>query len=433
MLRKMPLTLAVIAIMFIFSGIRGDETEDEKLVKELEDSLVKLVEKVSPAFVNFQAGSGVCISPDGYVLTNHHVAGRSMNWTVGMPGGPTGKRYKAKMVWLDPFGDICLLKIDNKGKEMPYVPLGDSDSAKVGQFAIALGTPFMTAREDSQPTVTFGIISAVHRNMGNYSDCIQTDARVNPGNSGGPLIGMDGKLLGINGQIRVRFPYRVNTGIGLAVPTHQIKRFIEKYKNVPDGTTVYHGTINGLQLANNPKAVATVEKVEGGSTADKAGFKVGDIILSVDKYDIPSAPRFWGAILAYPEGWQVKVKVQRGTQTVELDVTLDKYAPRGMVPAQQPAPRTDAYMGVLFNPEPVNGGCQVQQVVEGSPAEKAGLQPGDIIIEADEKKIDGPQAMLDFLATKKPGDKIKLKLLREGKDQMELELELGKRPQQPQR
>ncbi|MCX7703974.1 MAG: serine protease, partial [Planctomycetota bacterium] len=144
-MKKFSVLIVVFAIVLLLSGsIRSDEAEEQRLVEELQDALVKLVEKVSPAFVNFQAGSGVCISEDGLVLTNHHVAGRSMNWTVGMPGGPMGKRYKAKMLWMDPFGDICLLRIETKGEKMPFVPLGDSDSVKVGQFAIALGTPFMT-------------------------------------------------------------------------------------------------------------------------------------------------------------------------------------------------------------------------------------------------------------------------------------------------
>ncbi|MCX7702761.1 MAG: PDZ domain-containing protein, partial [Planctomycetota bacterium] len=215
--------------------------------------------------------------------------------------------------------------------------------------------------------------------------------------------------------------------IGLAVSVNQIKRFIERFKNAPEGTIVSHGTIQGLHLSNNPKILATVEKVDPNSTAEKAGFKVGDIITKLDEYEIPSAPRFWGALLAYPEGWQVKIEVRRAQETLRLTAVLDRYGPA----AGPAAPRTDAYMGVLFNPEPVNGGCQIQQIVQGSPADKAGLKVGDVIIEAEGKKIDGPQAMLDLLATKKPGDKLKLKLLRDGKE-MELEMELGRRPQPPQ-
>jgi len=423
-MRRIYMATAVLLILLLsFSSGRGEQSDDLKIVEKLQDSLVKLLARVTPAFVNFGIGSGVCISEDGLVLTNNHVAGRSLKWTVRMPGGPVGKRFKAKVLWRDAYGDIALLKIDNKGQKLPFVPLGDSENLRVGQFVVALGTPFMTAREDSQPTVTFGIVSAVRRNMGNYSDCIMTDARVNPGNSGGPLIGMDGKLLGINGQIRVRFPYRVNTGIGLAVPVHQIKRFIEKFKGVEDGRFVAHGTIKGLHLRRDPKVLATVEKVDKGSAAEKAGFQPGDMVLSVDGCKIESYVRFWGVVNAYPEGWTIKVKVQRGAETIELKVTLQRN--ERTLPRRRPS--TNAYMGVRLAQAPVKGGCKIDEVIKGGPADKAGLKDGDIIIEADGKKIDGPDALRRILAKKKPGDVLKLKILR-GDKKKDIELRLGRRP-----
>jgi serine protease Do len=156
-------------------------------VLRLEEQLVEVVRKVSPTFVVIGGGSGVVISPDGWMLTNHHVAGDrpvGADWTVKLP---SGKIYDAKLVGTDPTGDISLLKIAVKeGEALPYVEFGDSDSCRVGQWVVALGNPFGFAK-DSKPTVTFGLISAFHRYRGTYGDAIQTDAPINSGNSGGPL------------------------------------------------------------------------------------------------------------------------------------------------------------------------------------------------------------------------------------------------------
>jgi len=432
-MRKLVLVCAVLASAALFA----DPASDLEKVKKLEDALVRVVTKASKAFVNFRLGSGVCISPDGLVVTNDHVARHSRNWTVFMPNEKTGRSFKAKILWRDPFGDIALLKLNTGGKKVPYVELGDSDTVKIGQFVFALGTPFQTANADNRPTVTLGIISANHRMMGNYTDCIQTDCPVNPGNSGGPLLDMNGRLLGINGQIRVRFPYRVNTGIGLSVPVNRIKRFIEAFRNVTDGRVVRHGTIKGLALKGAPgdfRAVLrakpeppVVTDVKAGSTAATAGFKKGDIILKIDDYKVVNNIRFWGRLWSYPAGWKVKITVLRGGKEAVLTVKLDplRIQRRRPGPFPQPPPSPTAFMGVVLT---VDGGkVKVARIKKGSPADKAGLKRGDAILKFDDEKLESVPHFMRLLSHKKPDDIVELEVERNGK-KLKVKVKLSKRP-----
>jgi len=187
--------------------------EDLEGIREIQKKLLAVCERVKPAYVFFGNGSGVCISADGWVLTNFHVSGDRNGQTVRMTGG---KRYTADVVGFDPNGDIALCKIKD-ARELPFCELGDSDQLQVGQYVIAVGNPFLLGSGSWEPSIAFGIVSALHRYMDNpgYFDAIQTDAQINPGNSGGPLITLDGKVVGINGRIDIkRFMNRVNTGIG---------------------------------------------------------------------------------------------------------------------------------------------------------------------------------------------------------------------------
>ena len=405
------------------AGAQEDPTE---YVRKVQDEIAGVVQRVSPAFVNFGGGSGIVISPDGLVLTNHHVAGRSDNWVVRVPGGPRGDRVDAKMMWKDPQGDICLLKLDTGGKQVPCVELGDSDKVLAGQFAIALGTPFLTA-ENAVPTVTLGVISAIHRNNNNiYCDAIQTDTPINPGNSGGPLLDLKGRLLGINGQIRMRFPTKVSTGIGFAVPINQIKRFLDAFKDVTDGRIVYHGQIQGLSLAaassSDPRVC--VRSVSPGSTADKAGIKEGDIITRLDEYPVFNQTRFYGAMGTYPEGAAVTVALLRAGEEVKLSVILGRAGSRAG-PAAGGNPR-DPFLGVIFSETPNSDGVELQDVVQGGPAASAGIKAGDVITEFDGKKVENTEDVRKILSAKKPGDKVKVKVLREG-ETLELEVTIEAR------
>ncbi|MFH1422808.1 MAG: trypsin-like peptidase domain-containing protein [Planctomycetota bacterium] len=421
---KTKYILCTILVILLFTGsvfAQDAKDSDIKKAKEFEKDFMELVKKCSPAFINFGGGSGVCISEDGLVLTNFHVAGGSKNWTVRMPGGARGIRYSAKILWGDKRGDICLLKIDNQGKKLPFLPLADSDSVKIGQLVFAMGTPFATAQEDSIPAISFGTVSAVHVYQDVYSDAIQTDAPVNPGNSGGPLIDLQGRVIGINGQIRVRFPYRVNTGIGLAISSNQIKNFMETYKSVDDGREVFHGTIRGLKFSEkseNGKG-ARIESVENNSSANRVGLKAGDLIVKVNDYEIFNTYRFYGVIGTYPEGTKIKVTVKREDKEIILESVLDNIN-------QETGNRPVAYLGVKFSNLADPDGVKIEEVIIDTPAAKSGMQANDIITHFDGEKANNPNDIRKIIVRKKPGDKVKVKILRDS-EELELEVTLAER------
>jgi S1-C subfamily serine protease len=380
--------------------------------------LAAAIRRVVPAYVFVGGGSGVAISPDGYVLTNDHVAGRAKIWKVRQPGG---KVYVADLVGTDPIGDVALLKMRGV-TNVSHVPLGDSDSVHVGQTVIAIGNPFMLGMSDDAPTVTTGVVSATNRFQGNYSDAIQTDAPINPGNSGGPLLTLDGKLVGINGRISTRFGTRSNTGIGYAISINQIKRFLPALKAAKGGR-VHHGTIRGLVLRPfNPNLggedKAIVGRVTAGSTADSAGFLPGDRILSVENYPIVNYARFAGVLGTYPSGATVNVQVQRAGEKVDLAVKLDVRPIPGPVDFGWTFEKTNAQS------IKENGGIKLKTVRAGGPADKAGLKAGDVIVEFNGLKLNDARNVVVLMRTGfEPGMKVKGKVWRRMADAAGQEVE----------
>jgi len=171
-------------------------------------------------------GSGFIISPDGYILTNDHVAGNATEITITMTNG---KHYNAKVVGTDPTSDICLLKVD--GNDLPYVALGNSDDIMIGEWVIALGNPFGLFEINDKPTVTVGVISATGMNLEPlnnryYLNMLQTDAAINGGNSGGPLVNSIGEVIGMNTLIYTAGGSEGNIGLSFAIPINKIKRIV---------------------------------------------------------------------------------------------------------------------------------------------------------------------------------------------------------------
>lgn len=420
-------------------------SDDEalRLAEQLEQQLVDTVERIMPAFVQIGGGSGVIISADGYMLTNDHVA-KGKNFTVTLPGG---KRYLAFNVGQDERGDINLMKIETD-EALPFVEIGDSDALKVGQSVIAMGNPFLYAAEDAKPTITFGIVSALHRFQQGYADAIQVDVRINPGNSGGPLLTMDGKLMGINGRIAVRrtFGTRINTGIGYTIPTNQIMRFVTRWRQV--GGIIYHATIEGLDIAASPTdgAGARVAGVVNGSAADAAGLQRDDMIVKIDDYEIPSRNRFWGVIGTYPEGWPITITYLRGGRERTTDLALNGTVTTNQGAELPTARRNDSrpnlpppdsgeripgsgYLGVTVNLDldPTTQGCPVYRVLEDTAAFKAGIQPGDVLIQIDETALTDVNDLREAVRDKAVGDRILIIYERNG-DRREVEAILGKNP-----
>ncbi|MCC6739958.1 MAG: trypsin-like peptidase domain-containing protein [Planctomycetia bacterium] len=399
----------------------GDEAFDEAL--RIEKKIRETCDKVVPAFVFIGGGSGVLISSDGWFLTNHHVAANPRNMVVdaldqscNLAGG---RFFKCEIVGLDPVGDICLGKIKD-AKDLPYVEFGDSDAVRVGEPVIAVGNPFMLGSTDFNPTVTFGTVSANHVNANaGYTDVIQTDAAVNPGNSGGPLFSIDGKLLGINGRINTRFSNRVNTGIGYAIPANQIKRFMRDLKK---GGYVRHALLEGLQGAQNwddlhaESEGALVRSVTAKSTADKAGFRKDDVIVEVEGHKIHNYWRFLGILGAYPGGSEITVKVKRGAEVVDIVVKLDKQA-------KVAAAKKKADLGASFEDAEDGSGVRILSVRSKSDAKAKGLKKGDIVLKIGGKEVQDAESLKKAVLSY-PAHKIAPVVIKRGDAELDLEIKL---------
>ena len=244
------------------------------------------------------SGSGVVISPDGYVLTNYHVIENATEVIVTLPGG---EEFEAEIIGTDYITDLALLKLN--GRNFPYATLGDSYDLIIGEWVIALGNPFGLFDISKQPTATAGIISAVDMDFGPqkgrvYKDMIQTDAAINRGNSGGPLVNSMGEVIGINTFIYTASQFTEGSiGIGFAIPINLAKDIAEELKvsgkvdrSFSTGLAVERLTAEVAEYLNVPftKGVIVVE-VEAGSNAEKAGVEIGDIISAVNGQKINSS------------------------------------------------------------------------------------------------------------------------------------------------
>src|SRR5262245_26979775 len=223
--RKAGLAIGGLVAAGCALALTGRAEEMDQRILEAEAKRIAVVEKVRPSVVAIFSpggqggGSGVLVTKDGYALTNFHVVEGS--GPVMKCGLADGVLYDAVLVGLDKVGDVALIKMlpKEKGKDFPVSVMGDSDKVKAGDWSLAMGNPFLLAT-DFNPTVTFGLISGVHRyqypagTLLEYTDCIQIDTSINPGNSGGPLYNMEGELIGINGRGSFEKRSRINSGVG---------------------------------------------------------------------------------------------------------------------------------------------------------------------------------------------------------------------------
>ncbi|MFM8413863.1 MAG: S1C family serine protease [Planctomycetota bacterium] len=329
--------------------------------------LAELCVRVRPAFVFIGGGSGVIIRPDGLMLTNDHVIGHKRSFTVRIGDG---RSFKARVLGTDPVGDVAALKLElPEGETVPWLPLGDSAALRVGDEALAVGNPFALGVLDQSPTFTVGIISALNHTQGEYAECIVTDAEVNPGNSGGPLLNMAGDVVGINGQISTRFGLRSNTGLGFAISARQLALWLPRLE-AAGGGEVKRGRIAGLELEGAPgesAAGAVVRDVADASPAAAAGFAKGDAIVGLDGEPVANRLRLQGLLGIYPDGHTVPVIVKRGGGETTLEVTLT--APeRAKLGLDLVRARGDDLVP------------RVATVEEGSAAAQAGIAAGDEIV-----------------------------------------------------
>lgn len=277
-------------------------------------------------------GSGVLISPDGYIVTNYHVAGNAKEITVTFVGG---KKMKAKLIGADPVTDVALLKVD--GSNLPYANLGNSDDIVIGEWAIALGNPFGLFEINDKPTVTVGVISSTGMNLGHkdnavYRDMIETDAAINGGNSGGPLVNSLGDVIGINTLIFTGNVSQTFIGYGFAIPVNKVKKIVAELRNKGQVTRDIYTGFEAQDVDARVARYFGLSEVRGIIVSDvfkngpgeKADLRVGDIILEANGDHINSVEEFAGILADAAAGDVVKLKVFRERKSIDLSLKLEK-------------------------------------------------------------------------------------------------------------
>src|SRR5438105_3627690 len=347
------LSAALIAIIVL--GAPGGRAEGlDKRIEAAEAKRVAVIEKIKPTVVAIFAhggqggGSGVVISGDGYALTNFHVVQGS--GPVMQCGLPDGVLYDSVLVGLDPVGDVALIKLLPKkpGQPFPAAPLGDSDRVKAGDWSLAMGNPFLLAT-DFTPTVTYGLISGVHRyqypegskGLLEYTDCIQTDTSINPGNSGGPLFNMNAELIGINGRISLEKRGRVNVGVGYAISINQIKNFMGHLRA---GIDTDHASLGASMESEGEDGALSKILVKSviESDAMRRGLEAGDQLVMFGGRGMTTVNQYKNVLGLYPKGWRVPLVFRRENQRAEIPVRLmgvqRQVLDGGGPPPKQPGP-----------------------------------------------------------------------------------------------
>ena len=388
-------------------------------------------------------GSGFIISPDGYVVTNNHVV------APGAKGATVDqitvtltdrKEYVAKLIGRDPTSDLALLKID--AKALPFVKFGDSDAARVGDWVVAIGNPFGLGG-----TVTAGIVSSLHRVTGGgaYDRFIQTDAAINQGNSGGPMFDLSGNVIGINSQI-LGSQGGGNIGIGFAIPAVDAKPVIDKLMK---GTTIARGYLGvGPQPIDDDLASSfglqknkgeLIRSIEPNQPADKAGLKVGDIVLRVGGKDVNPDQSLSYLVANVTPGTRVPLDIVRQGKPQTIIATIGTRPPEDQLLAKanggddngfgdgdddqpstgQPASNALGVTVQALTPQiarSLNVDSSVQGVVvsvvdPASDAGSKGLKRGDVIISANGSPVTAPAALSAVVAQAKAAGRTQVALL----------------------
>ncbi|MCX7877951.1 MAG: trypsin-like peptidase domain-containing protein [Ignavibacteria bacterium] len=277
-------------------------------------------------------GSGFIVSEDGYIITNDHVIGNATKVVVSLTNG---EHIDAEIIGKDPVSDIAVLKINRSG--LPYVKFGNSDDVIIGEWVIALGNPFGLFEVNQKPTVTVGVISATNMKLSPvqnrfYRNMIQTDAAINSGNSGGPLLNSSGEVIGMNTLIYTGNTFASgNIGLGFAIPINKVRLIFEALKK--DGRINRDFDI-GLRVQTVDQNIAAyfklknvtgviVVSVEKNSAADREGIQQEDIITALNGENISSDADFWGIIADMRKGDVLKMKILRKGETLEKAFNLE--------------------------------------------------------------------------------------------------------------
>jgi len=352
-------------------------------------------------------GSGFIITPNGYILTNNHVVAGADKITVKLSDG---RVFKAKVIGRDPLSDVAVIKIN--ATNLPTIPLGDSDKLKVGEWVIAIGNPFGLSQ-----TVTVGVVSAKGRSgigINDYEDFIQTDAAINPGNSGGPLINIYGQAVGMNTAIYSKSGGFM--GIGFAIPINMVKIIKDqliKYGKVTRGwlgVVIQNVTEDLAQEFGLPKPEgALIAQVEKDTPASRAGLKAGDVIIYYNGKKVENVGELRNMVaLTKPGTWVNIVVIRNGHKKTfrvkigELSSANTHFVPRGITHkllkelgfnVQNLTPDLAEQFGYK-----IGQGVLISQVQAGSPADQAGLRPGDLIMEVNRHRVHNLRQFFRALA-----------------------------------
>ncbi|WP_313513237.1 DegQ family serine endoprotease [Pseudomonas sp.] len=368
-------------------------------------------------------GSGFIISDDGYVLTNNHVVADADEILVRMPDR---SELKAKLIGADPRTDVALLKIE--GKNLPTVKIGNSDSLKVGEWVLAIGSPF-----GFDHSATSGIVSAKGRSLPNesYVPFIQTDVAINPGNSGGPLFNLKGEVVGINSQIFTRSGGFM--GLSFAIPIDVAMDVANQLKTDGKVSRGWLGVV--IQEVNkdlaesfglDKPAGALVAQVLDNGPAAAGGLKVGDVILSLNGQPIVMSADLPHLVGAMKAGSKVKLEVAREGQrkTLELSVGAmpaddDEVAMGG---GEDGVERSSNRLGVKVveltaeqkKSLDLQGGVVIREVLDG-PAALIGLRPGDVITHLNNQSIDSAKTFTEVAQQLPKNRSVSMRVLRQGR------------------
>jgi serine protease Do len=378
-------------------------------------------------------GSGVIVSPDGYILTANHVVSGAEEIMVGL--GTELRKYKAKKVGTDPGTDVALLKIDEKN--LPAITFADSEKARAGDIVLAVGNPF-----GLRQTVTMGIISAVGRGgvgIVDYENFIQTDAAINMGNSGGALVDIKGQLLGINTAIFSRTGG--NQGVGFAIPANLARDVMQSLREKGRVVRGYIGAsvqpltpelAEAMKLKGEPTG-ALVGEVAPNTPSQKAGIKTGDVITAVNGKKINDARELRLMIGSMAPGTKAQIEVNREGQKKMFDVELAEMPASAAAEGAEASPEesaqpekttvfggvavadiTDDIRSALNLPKDVQGAV-IAEIDADSPAGKAGLREGDVIQEVNKQPVKNAKDLVAVSKKLKPNEKILIRVYSQGR------------------
>lgn len=389
----------------------------------------------APRFKREATGSGVIVDKAGYIITNHHVVEGADHIRVKLHGD--AHEYKAKLIGSDIETDLAIVKIDATGKSIVPARIGNSDGVQVGDWAVAIGSPF-----GFEATVTAGIVSALGRDVAGaqqFQRFIQTDAAINPGNSGGPLLNINGEIIGINTAIATQNGgYQ---GIGFALPVNQAARV---YNQIIKSGKVTRGSI-GVQWQKHEKAGEVlkamgatsgvlVETVAPGGPAEKAGVRTDDIIVALDGKTVKDGDDLVGRVSETPVGTEVRLTLDRQGKKMDVKLAIAdreevfKNDPRFARQKKSESPdrategATQAKFGISIRglseaekealPSDSKGGVFVSRVEADSFAEEIGLAERDIIASINRQPVSSLDDVKRIQATLKPGDGVAFRVYR---------------------